>query len=231
MNYLYLLLNIGSIAIPFAFSFHPRLQFNKYWKSFFIAVLVTSVLFIIWDVIFTKNGVWGFNETYLIGVDLINLPIEEWLFFFCIPYACIFTHYSLVKCYPNLGLKEKTTKLIALLLIISFFLIAAFNISKSYTFLNYLIAGLAVLITLFLNIKLLQKYFITYLIIFIPFLIVNGILTGSYIEGEVVWYNNLENLGIRIFTIPIEDAAYAFSLILIPLTIMSRIENSKVQTA
>jgi lycopene cyclase domain-containing protein len=47
----------------------------------------------------------------------------------------------------------------------------------------------------------------------IPFFIVNGILTGSFIEGEVVWYNNNENLGIRILTIPIEDIVYAFNML------------------
>jgi lycopene cyclase domain-containing protein len=29
-----------------------------------------------------------------------------------------------------------------------------------------------------------------------------------------VWYNNNENLGLRVFTIPVEDFAYAFSMIL-----------------
>ena len=53
----------------------------------------------------------------------------------------------------------------------------------------------------------------------IPFFIINGILTGSFIENEVVWYNNDENLGIRLFTIPIEDSIYAFTLILTNLAL------------
>ena len=42
---------------------------------------------------------------------------------------------------------------------------------------------------------------------------VNGILTGSYIENQVVWYDNTENLGIRLFTIPLEDIFYAFNML------------------
>jgi lycopene cyclase domain-containing protein len=53
----------------------------------------------------------------------------------------------------------------------------------------------------------------------IPFFIVNGILTGSFIEDQVVWYNNDENLGIRIGTVPIEDSVYAFTMILTVLVL------------
>ncbi|GAA4270533.1 hypothetical protein GCM10022257_26340 [Hyunsoonleella aestuarii] len=61
----------------------------------------------------------------------------------------------------------------------------------------------------------------------IPFFIVNGILTGSFIENEVVWYNNNENLSFRLFTIPIEDSIYAFSLILMNLSILEYLEKQK----
>lgn len=51
----------------------------------------------------------------------------------------------------------------------------------------------------------------------IPFFIVNGVLTGTGITDQVVWYNDEQNLGIRMGTIPVEDSVYAFSLILMGL--------------
>ena len=48
----------------------------------------------------------------------------------------------------------------------------------------------------------------------------NGILTGTGINQEVVWYNNSENLGIRMGTIPVEDSLYSLSLMLMNITIL-----------
>ena len=92
MKYTYLLVNLCSIAIPLAFSFEGKLQFYKKWKALFPALLIPALLFIIWDSLFTAQGVWGFNEQYLTGIKLYNLPLEEVLFFFCIPYCCVFSY-------------------------------------------------------------------------------------------------------------------------------------------
>ncbi|MFT7666352.1 MAG: lycopene cyclase domain-containing protein [Patiriisocius sp.] len=61
----------------------------------------------------------------------------------------------------------------------------------------------------------------------IPFLIVNGVLTGSFIENEVVWYNNAENLNFRITTIPIEDTIYALGMLLTVFVLLEYFESKK----
>jgi lycopene cyclase domain-containing protein len=60
----------------------------------------------------------------------------------------------------------------------------------------------------------LTRFYFSYIILLFPFLIINGILTGLFITGEIVWYNNEEILGIRILTIPIEDFFYGMLLLL-----------------
>ena len=219
MNYLYLLLDLGSISIPFFFSFHPRLKFFKYWKSLSLAMILTMLIFIPWDVIFTQNGIWGFNDTYFLEHRIFSLPIEEWLFFICIPYACVFTHYALLAYFPNIKISSKSTRLISYSLLGILLISVVINYDKWYTLINFLYAIILVPIILKTNKLLLQKFFLTFLVMLIPFFIVNGILTGSFIEDEVVWYNNIENLGIRLFTIPIEDTIYAFTLILTNLSL------------
>ena len=52
-------------------------------------------------------------------------------------------------------------------------------------------------------------------LLLIPFFIVNGVLTGSFIDAPIVWYNNTQNIGTRMFTIPVEDVFYGMGLILL----------------
>ncbi len=226
MSYLYLLLNLGSLSIPFLFSFHPKLKFYKHWKSLGLGILISMLIFIPWDVFFTINGIWGFNSNYYLGEELFSLPIEEWLFFICIPYACVFTHYSLFYYFPNLKLSIGKTKLISYILVLTFLIISIYNYDKWYTFVNFSLATILTLLVVTKYPKILQSYLLTFLVMLIPFFIVNGILTGSFIDNEVVWYNNSENLNIRLFTIPIEDSVYAFTLILLNLFVMKSINKS-----
>lgn len=220
MSYLYLILNLGSISIPFLFSFHPKLKFYKLWKPLFISSFLSMLIFIPWDIIFTAHGIWGFNANYFLGVKIFHLPLEEWLFFICIPYACVFMHYALLYYFPKLQLKLGTTKLISYLLMLIFAIIIIYNYDKWYSLINFVLAFAIVFFATKKHVKLLSKFYLTFLVMLIPFFIVNGILTGSFIKDEVVWYNNLENLDFRLFTIPVEDSMYALTLILLHLVLM-----------
>ncbi len=226
---LYLLLNVGSLLIPFLVSFHPRLKFYKRWNSFFIGVLITSIIFIIWDVYFVKIGVWGFNPNYYLGYSFLGLPIEEWMFFLFIPYACIFMHYSLLELFPKLSFSKKTTDYISLFLLSYFSINLILNYDKWYPLVNYSLALIVLIFVIFVNKNLLSSYYKTFLAMLVPFILVNGVLTGSGIENQVVWYNNLENCGIRFLTIPIEDATYAFTMILSTLYITDFLETKKLK--
>ena len=179
--------------------------------------MLTMGVFIPWDVIFTINGVWGFNSDYFLGFEIFSLPLEEWLFFVCIPFACVFTHYALLLYFPNLKLNKVATKAISISLVLILFILALANYDKWYTLVNFSLAIPLTWLVYKYNPQLLKHFFLTFLVMLIPFFIVNGVLTGSWIDNQVVWYNDAENLGIRMGTIPVEDSIYAYSMILMNL--------------
>ena len=219
---LYLILNIASFIIPFAYSFEKKMRFIQWWKSVFLSIFMVAFFFLVWDVIFTQQGVWGFNPKYLLGFYVFGLPLEEILFFICIPYASIFTHYAVGYFLPNFKLSEFKANYITIILFLIAIVLLILNIDKWYTSVNLLVFSFLLAYSFFTKNEILRKFYITFLIILIPFFIVNGILTGSFIEGEVVWYNNAENLGMRLFTIPVEDIFYAFSMLLANLILIEK---------
>jgi lycopene cyclase domain-containing protein len=213
MKWLYFILLIGSIAFPLAWSFEKRVSYYKNWKSLFPALVLSAIFFLIWDEIFIRQGIWGFNEGYITGIKLFNLPIEEILFFIVIPYCCIFIYECVGFFLPgklsNTKIRNFSFALSALIIVIG-----VLNFDKAYTFWNLVFAGTFIMYIAYKNPKWLSKFWIAYLYHLIPFLVINGVLTGTFLEEPVVWYNNEENLSIRIFTVPIEDSMYSLLLLL-----------------
>jgi len=61
------------------------------------------------------------------------------------------------------------------------------------------------------KVRWLNRFYIAYLVVLVPFYIINGVLTA----WPVVIYNNAQNLGLRVGTIPLEDHFYCMALLLI----------------
>ena len=215
---LYFYLLLGSVLIPLAYSIFFT-DFIKSWKYFIISTTIVAFVFLVWDAIFTHYGVWGFNKDYCLGVAIFKMPIEEWLFFFIIPFCSLFIHFAFYYVFPRIKLHKQISIYFTVLIIILSAILVIVNINKAYTAVNFLILLYVLITGIIISPILLRRFYLSFLIILIPFFIVNGILTGIATPEPVVWYNNLENLGIRMFTIPIEDTAYAFSMLFANLLI------------
>ena len=223
-SYCYLFIDIGCILIPFIASFYPKHAFYKEWKYFFPANLLVAISFLIWDYFFTKWGVWGFNPDYLTGSYIFNLPIEEVLFFICIPFACVFSYFALkylVKKNPFSTFQKPFT----IILMLALLLIALFNLDKWYTGVAFLSTAAYLMFNLFKN-KNFSYHYLAYFLILPFFFMSNGLLTGSFLESPIVWYNDNENLGMRLFTIPIEDMVYGFLLIMMNIDLYEFLKRS-----
>lgn len=228
MNYLYLLINIATISIPLIASYHPKIQFYKNHRAFLLAIAISGKAFIIWDFIFADMGVWGFSDSYTLGFGLFGLPIEEWLFFLCIPYASLFLHLQLDRFgwLRPFRISDKLLNTLSSFIVLVVCIIGLLNIDRWYTSINALVFISCYFFALYYYRGILKKFIPSFLIILIPFFLVNGLLTGSLIDEPIVWYNSTENLGIRIGTVPIEDVFYAFSMLILPLVLYSKITTT-----
>jgi lycopene cyclase domain-containing protein len=212
-HYTYAAIMLGSLIGPLALSFDKKVAFYKTWPAVFKAMLLPALVYIIWDAFFTHKGVWQFNPQYITGIKIFNLPIEEVAFFFIVPYCCTFVYACIKAYFPKIP-KTAFVTIVFWMLVVALLVFGLLHINKYYTSYTFLLN--AVLLSVWL---LGKKYFsntntttfgIAYLVILIPFLIVNGFLTAI----PVVIYNNTENLGFRITTIPFEDIFYGLILVL-----------------
>ena len=224
-QFTYLFVDIGCVIVPFLASFYRKAPFYKEWKYFIPANIAVALFFLVWDNLFAEYKIWGFNPDYLLGFHFFNLPLEEILFFISIPYACVFTYFSLkylIKENPLAHLQKKISHFLIVLL----FGVAIIYINSLYTAITFLLTAIFLAFSLFKKIDLSYIY-LTYLIILPFFLISNGILTGFLSEEPIVWYNNEENMGFRIFTIPIEDVIYGFLLIALNISLYEHLKQTK----
>ena len=215
MKFTYLFIDVFSIIVPFLFSFHPAIKFYRNFKAFFAANFISALCFIIWDVIFTAKGIWGFNEKFTTGIKIYNLPLEEVLFFVCIPFACVFTYSFLSVTFKRNWNSDREKRATFFLVII--FLIAGICFwNKAYTATTFISFSLLLFLVRFIFQQLwLANLYKAWLILLFPFFIVNGILTGTGLTSPVVWYDDRETIRIRVLSIPVEDIVYGFELFML----------------
>lgn len=215
MKSLYMLVNFFTIIIPFLFSFHPKIKFYKTFSAFFLSSFLVGAVFVTWDSIFTHMGVWNFNADYLVGIYFFKLPLEELLFFICIPFSCVFTYFCLDKFY-KLAWNQKVESFFCVLFSLILIVLGTYFHDRIYTIITFYSTAMVCLYLKFIaKVDWFGKATFVYAILLIPFFIVNGVLTGAGIDGAVVRYNPDHFIGFRFLTIPIEDAFYGFELILL----------------
>lgn len=225
MKYTYLLINLFTILVPMARSFDSRMPFYKQWRNYFPGMIFTALFFLVWDYFKTKYGVWSFNDKYILGIRFFGLPLEEVLFFFTVPYACTFI-YECVRYFQQRRVFPDNTRYVIQLL--SFIMIvASFQVlHKAYTFTVLFILGLVIPVSLrVLDGRRLDLFLQMYAISLIPMFVVNGLLTGL----PVVLYNDTQNLGIRIGTIPVEDFIYSAIMLLMNVALYEWLRERNAQ--
>jgi lycopene cyclase domain-containing protein len=222
----YLIFNLIVISGPVIFGSFKHFHFWNRWRDVLLSSVIIGVPFIIWDALVTDKH-WMFNSQFTINFRLANLPIEEWLFFLTVPSACLFTWEMIINRFEDSRIKFGS------ILRYGVFVMPAiglwlFAIGKQYTGLVFISITVAIFLDFYLRTDLVfQKRFYLYVLLIILFtLVFNGYLTWR----PVVLYGESYQVGFRIFTIPIEDFGYGFSLLFMCTTIYERLKKQKITT-
>jgi lycopene cyclase domain-containing protein len=225
MNFLYLLLDISVLFFPLLLSFDKKVAFFKKWKSVLGAFVFVGIPFLVHDYFFTHIGVWGFEPDYLSGIYLLNLPLEEVLFFVVVPYACVFIYQCTKVYFPTLVLRKFNAFLYLIVLLYSLtILVIGFG-----AWYSTMASVSCLFLLLFLFVKPQNQYIpLSFLLSLIPFFIMNSVLTGSVTPNPVVWYDPLQNVGFRWGSIPAEDLLYSFLLIVLNILVFERFEKKAI---
>ena len=218
MKYEYLIFNLIVISGPLFFGILKPFYFIKYYKEAIFSIIIVAIPFIIWDALVT-NRHWFFSDEYTIGVRFFGLPFEELMFFVVVPYACLFT-WEMVYRRTKDGLLNIDKLIYPIMYIFILFSILFYFYDREYTSLASLAFGIAILFDLIFGAKIIKQkrfYYFWSWITFFTF-IFNGYLTWR----PIVTYDEFYQLGFRIFTIPIEDFFFGFSLLIINVSIFEK---------
>ena len=219
----YLIFNIIVAAGPLGLSFDRKVHYFRLWKYAIAASLLSAVPFVAWDI--AANEVfWWFNPQFTLPPRLLGLPLEEWLFFLTVPFACIFIWEVLNAYWTTKDVKARSVYTI---LIIAFAItgLAAFVYNLYYTATASLVLAAIIFFDHKSSVRMFEKAH-TYIllgIVSILMLIFNGYLTSR----PVVLYDPAYQLDFRVYTIPLEDFLFGYGHILLSVVAYELLKGKK----
>lgn len=225
MNIEYLLFNLFIFAGPISQSFDRRVRYVRRWPLALAAAVLSLIPYIIWDA--SVNGRhWWFSDRFTLGVRLAGLPIEEWLFFLSVPFACLFIWEIIITFRPikfSTGMKR-----FGILLFLGL-PIGAWIFASGREYTGLVLMALAVI---YLADRLLktrvwedQRAHLLIAIVLGLTLVFNTYLTAR----PVVLYDPQYQLDFRIITIPVEDFIYGLTHILLTVIFYEKLKGQRAR--
>jgi lycopene cyclase domain-containing protein len=221
MVYEYLLFNLSILSVAIIFGSTRYFYFHNRIKASFMAILLAAIPFIIWDISVAGTH-WYYNDAYTMGIHFLGLPIEEWFFFISVPYACLFTWEMITRRIKDSRPVNKSVILASAVLFIIAGLVFSL-LGKLYTALALSALGLVALFdqTFGAGILNFTRTYLFVVVVIVFTFVFNGYLTGR----PIVLYNEQYQLGIRLFTTPIEDFGFGLGLLLLAVTLFEKFKK------
>jgi lycopene cyclase domain-containing protein len=210
MHYSFLWIDLLILALAAGIALLRKSVIQKKWRWIYPAVLIPVFLFLIWDSIFTRLGVWNLNKAHILGSFLVNVAWEDVLFLLCTAFLCLMIYEWLRTTARGPGSKAVAVAggwFLVLLCAVA----VVFYYDRIYT----AVTALLLLVTLVNHLtatrgNYLSHIFIAWCIALVPLAFLNGLLTATPIK----LYDAENIIGYRIAGIPIENFFYDLLLMI-----------------
>jgi lycopene cyclase domain-containing protein len=217
MRYEYLLFNLLILFGPLVSVLLYKKIILPEFRPASLAILISAIIFGLID-IFVTGWFWFFNPKYVIGIYLLNVPLEEFMFFFTVPSACLLIWVNLSK----FNILEKEIKFrFAHLFAVLFPAIIISGLSGWYYTLAVVVGYIFLVYidqNLFNQLTRKLKYYVFSFSVLVLTFFFNLYLTFRPI---VLYYPEVRS-GINVITIPIEDFLFGAALMTLVLIIYEK---------
>lgn len=224
MKFEYLLFNLIVVLGPVASQFSRQIKSVSRWRLKLRVSVIVMIPYVIWDALVAGSH-WQFNTVYTLDFRFFSLPIEEWLFFITVPFGCLLVWETLPQVDRWLARLRSLRHIRNVLYAALPVGIWVFSTGKQYTGLVLCCFGCVGLMDMLLRTDLLlrPKTYLYLAIVAGLILVFNGYLTAR----PVVMYGEVYQMGYRIWTIPIEDFGYGFTLMLFNTMLYEKLKDGK----
>lgn len=207
----YLLFDLVILAVPLLVGAWRPAWFYHRMGAALRATLVVAVPFVVWDAAVAGRH-WWFHPAYVLGVEAFGLPVEELLFFVAVPLACLFTWETVLGAARVTAPGPRPLRWLypVAWAMVPLGLVVACN-GQEYTGYVLVALGVVALVDHALGVGLLlaPRALVFFGVVLLLTVACNGYLTSR----PVVLYDERYALGLRLFTIPVEDFVYGLALV------------------
>lgn len=204
-----------TVVIPLVLSF-ARWQFRwsqQDWLRLLQVFVFVSVPFVLLDVLSHDRGWWAYNSHFITGVRLGGLPLEEIMFFFVIPFACLYLYSAAVRAAKDspIGLRWLWRVVLGVFTVASMAL--AVIQPEERTIVDVVLFTVVATVATVRPPTRIGALWLT--VVVGLFLVVNTVLTAL----PIVTYDPVFGSAYRLGTIPLEDVLYNFSFLYLALLV------------
>ncbi len=213
------------VMLATAFVFALKLPLFKNYFALIPALIIPAVFFSVIDGFFTRWSLCGLNSQYILGFYWLGLPLEQIAFYFSMPLASLVIYEAVAKLLPKDVMRLFTKAITVFLLLLTIVLFFVFR-KQLYTSVTMLLCAFLLSYRAWVaQPKSLSRFYLSYLFVLIPVLMIYGILTSI----GALWYDPKQIIGLKLAAIPVENMLYFFALFLMNVGIYDGFKHRKKQ--